>query len=514
MSLVSSINIVQQALSANQAAITTVSNNIANIDTEGYSKLRVNLASVGSYGVITNNPESVANSLSGVEVASVQRYSDFYAQSYCWQENSTASYLDQYSQSATNIENLTNSLNGSGLASAFTKFYDAADTLSNSPGDLTARQNYAAAADSLCSVFNNLSSNLTTLQQSLVGTSGSVYPSQLSDKINQANDLINQIADVNENIVKTNMSGQSSPTLLDQRDSLVTKLSALMPVSAKENPNGTINISLDNMSLVEGQNVKGHLSADNGVDVNGHIITNMSIVDTKGVTQYPNVNSSIDAGSIGAILDVSGTNSTKLTISGVMDTIDNLATQFATVFNDIQLNANASGTPLCIQNGTPKTLTPATQAMFTAKDGAPTIKAGNISVNAAISNDPYLIAASRTDTASASYKNTDIGNNSNMSMVLAARTTTTYTNLDGMDMEDYLASAVSKIGSDVDNLTTSLKTQKTVLSQAQTNLAAATGVNMNEELTDLMKYQQAYQAAARVFSTCNTLLDNLINLGK
>lgn len=511
MSLISSINIAQQALSANQAAITTVSNNIANVDTEGYSKLRTNMVSVTNYGA-ANSPLSIANSLSGVQVGSVQRFANFSKEAYFWQENSTNSYLEQYAQSAMDVQSLVNELNDTGLSNALNNFYDAADSLSDMPSDITARQNYASAADNLCTVFNNMSSNLTTVQESLVGTPAEVYPSALSDSIDDVNNLLDQIADVNSNIVKTSTSTGASPTLLDQRDALVTKLSEFIPVNATENKNNTVSVSLGNMSLVQGLEVKGYLSASNALDVNGHTVTTVSLVDGQGNTTYGNVNSKLDSGSIGAILDISGTDPTKLTISGIMDTVDNLASQFATTLNSIQLTADASGTPLAIDKST-NTLTPATEAIFANKNGAGAITAANISVNANIINDPYLIAAARTDTTSATYSNTQIGNNSNITKVLAVRSTP-FASLNNMDMEDYLASAVSKVGTGVKNITTSQETQATVLSSVKSSLASETGVNLDEELMDLMKYQQAYQAAARIFSVCNGLLDDLIHMGQ
>lgn len=513
MSLISSINIAQQALSVNQTAITTVSNNIANVDTVGYHKLRTNLASVSTYGA-ANSAVSIANSLSGVQVANIQRYSNFSKECYCWQEESTSAYLDQYASSATTVQDLVNELNDTGLANALTNFYDAADSLSDSPSDITARQNYVSAADNLCTVFNNVSSNLDDVQESLVGNTVSVTPSELSDNVKDVNDILDQLAEVNKNIVKTNSLSNSNPTLLDQRDALITKLSELIPVNAKENDNSTVSISLGNISLVQGVEVQGYLSASNSLDVSGNLITKISVVDTEGNTKIDDVNSKIDSGSIGAILDLCGTDSTKLTISGIKNTINNLASQFASTLNNIQLNADASGTPLCIDKATNTlTATTAADAIFVNKNGLGAITAENISVNSVIIDDPYRIAAARTDTTSATYSNTQIGNNSNMADVLAVRTTT-YAALDNMDMEDYLASAVSKVGTGVKDIMTSQETQAAVLSSAQSSLASETGVNLDEELMDLMKYQQAYQAAARIFSTCNDLLESLIHMAE
>src|SRR5574344_2028454 len=110
MGLTQSINIASQALSAMQTAMTTVSNNVANVSTDGYHKLRVNLEEVVNYTPLTQDATSIANSLSGVNVASIERYSDFYLQTYFWNQNSDKSYLTESNSIATNVEDLVNEL--------------------------------------------------------------------------------------------------------------------------------------------------------------------------------------------------------------------------------------------------------------------------------------------------------------------------------------------------------------------------------------------------------------------
>lgn len=522
MSLTSSMNIAQQALSVSQAAITVVSNNIANIDTPGYSKLRANEATVStSFDSASQSPIQEADSFSGVELASITRYSNAALQSYYDQENSTYSYLSQYSSTASEIESVTNQLNNTGLSTAISNFYTAANTLNNDPSDITARTNYVSTAQTLCSQFNSISSSLTTIQKTLVGDATSNSASDMASEVANVNSLIDQLATVNQNILKTNSSdGTSSPSLLDQRDSLVTQISSLVNVNTEINKNGTVNVSLGDYRLVKDGGVIGHLKATNSTNVSGNLVTTISIVDpaNSSKTLINNVNGEITGGSIGAILDVCGTNPAKLTINGVLGNLNTMANEFASVMNSIQTTANypvgsANGTPMAI-DGTTMKLTTTTVAMFLNSSTSTTagITAGNISVNTAIMNDPYKVAAARlVDTT----KVDSIGNNSNMTLVIDARSDSSYYSaLGGVTPEQYLASTVSSVGAQVSNINNNLATQKAVTTQIKTNLSSQTGVNLDEELGDLIKYQRAYQAAARVFSTCNDMLNTLMNLGQ
>jgi len=517
MSLVSSMNIAQQALSVNQAAITVISNNISNVDTEGYSKLRINQSAIVNSTPSAGNATSQAEACSGVKISSVTRYADPYLQSYYRQENSTYSYLNEYSNVASNIQDLTNELNGTGLADALTNFYTSVDQLNSDPSDLTARENYVQQAQNVASVFNSTSTNLSYIQKSLVGdfnTAGSLESSQIAGSITDVNSLLTQIADVNTGIIKTNSANSSSSSLLDQRDSLLKKLSELLPADVTENSNGTVSISLGDVDLLKGSSVMGEFSVES---VNATPPVTVNFTQNNG--NKIDVTKKIDSGSIGAILDVCGNDSSKLTVSGVLKNLDAMAVSFATTLNDIQNgDPNGDGTVALAMDKTTKKLIESNPAIdLLVSNDANALNASNISVNSTIANDPYLVSAARLnkvayEASPTTYEN-QTGNSTNVTLILNSRTKTDSA-LGDLSLEGYLSSTVSGIGSKVSDIETGLKNQTLVLKEVKSNLQSATGVNLDEELVDLVKYQRAYQAAARVFSVCNDLMGELVNLGK
>lgn len=521
MSLVSSMNIAQQALSVGQAAITVISNNIANVDTEGYSRLRVNQASVSNSTPTAGNAAMVAESCSGVTIASVTRYSDAYLQNYYRQENSTYYYLDKYSSIAANVEDLVNELNDTGLSSALKNFYDAVSVLGDSPADITARQNYVDAARNVCSVFNTTSIDLSNIKESLAGngtSNGSLEASEISSEIIEVNSLLDQLADINYGIVKTYDGKTPSPSLLDQRDSLISKLSEFIPVNIEESENGTVNVALGDKYLIKGSEVKGYLSASATGNVNDPVEINIVDKDDPTAVLFANINAQIDSGSLGAILDVCSSTSNDLTIKSVLDRLNTMASEFASVLNRIQTSTNypsGTNTPMCLTNNG-QALQIATNPLFVSDVTTHStlgITAANIAVDTPIVDNPYLIAAARVATAAVG-NTAAIGNDSNIELIIDARSNPSYyTNLGGTTIEKYLSNTVASVGSDTDSINMRFKSQTSVLNEVKNKLQSAIGVNMDEELTELIKYQRAYQAAARIFGVCKDLLDELVKLG-
>lgn len=520
MSLVSSLSIAQQALSVNQAALSVISNNIANVDNKNYSKLNVELENVINYTKLTDSATQEANTLNGVKLASITRSSNDYLENYYRHENSTNSYYKEYSTIASSVEGIMNELNNTGLNDALSKFYDAASALSDDPTDVTTRQNYLSCAQNVCSVFNSVYESLQTQQTDLVGeynVKGSCDTSEIGTSIDEVNNLLDHLAEVNKSIVQTNSTGASASAMLDTRDSLLEELSTYMPITTTINSNGTADVSLGNYSLVRGSSVKGHLDVTN-VGATSDDPVSMNIVDPEdpNKTIYTNVEGVIDSGSLGAILTVSGAStSSDLTINSVIANVNQLASAFASTLNALQAGSVTSGGTttyaMCLNSSYTATQQ-STDALFLNSDTTSTvgITAENISVNSNLKDNLYLIAAARsTSTASSS----NIGDNSNMTLIAATQTNTNAT-LGNQTFTNYLASEVSSVGSTSESLSNSLATQGDVLDSIQSQLSSATGVNLDEELGNLIKYQQAYQAAARVFSVCSSLMDELMNLGK
>lgn len=520
MSLQSTMSIAQQALLINQAALNVVSNNIANINTDGYSKERVDLSPSVNYTPMGGSVLSQITSSTGVQMDGISRYTDAYLQTYYREQNGQFNYLNQLSNAATSVENVMNELNGSGLEDAFTSFYAAAQTLNSNPKDDVARSNYIQQAQTIALKFNEMSSTLNQVRTSLVGDPSdpsTLATAKVSTTVTDVNQKLTQLAKINSQIVSVSSAAMEPNNLLDTRDKLLNELAGLIPMSITENTNGSVNLSLNGVELVKGTEQLGSLSINTGDSNNPAII---NVVDSKNKVIAADINDKITTGTLGAILTAGGASTSDFTVKSALDSLDNLASGFASVINDIQTKPDATvgtitGTPMAIDETT-KTLIQATENIFNTSDGTATITAKNIQINANVMNDPDLIATARVavDTSKVpTYDVNAIGNATNMQKILDSRKGN-FAALGNSSPEGYLSSIVGNIGIKVKNISTDLSSQNTVLTQVKNQLGSATGVSQDEELIDLMKYQRAYQASARIFSTCNDLMDILVNLGK
>lgn len=511
MTILTSLNIAQQSLVINEAALNVISNNIANVNTEGYSRQRVVLSPGVNYTPIGNEVTNQVYSTTGVDLMAVERYTDTYLTSYLRQQTSSGSYLNQSADIASNVESTMNELNGTGLEEAISNFYEAAQTLSLKPTDSSARQNYVQQAQTLTLKFNDISNTLTDLRTSLVGdgTQDALDSSKISGQITQVNQKLQELADINSDIIKVGSADLTPNSLLDKRDSLLKDISELMPVSVTENTNGTINLSLNGIDLVNGTDFVSKFGLNTG---NASTPAVIQLLNSQGQMTMPNINSYFDSGSIGAILDMSSPSTDgSLTIPDVLEQLDDLASGFAGTMNTLQTTADADGTPMAIDKDTMKLVAVGTDDVIFESSTGGAITAGNIQINADVLSNPYLVATARVDIAT--YQDTAVGNNSNMIKILNTRTSTS-SSFANSTPEGYISNMVSEIGLKTSAINNSVDSQKTVISQVESRLASATGVNMNEELMDLTKYQTAYQASARIYTVCNSLLDILINLGK
>ena len=221
----SMLNIGISGLNAAQVALSTVSNNIANASTSGYSEESV----LQSEAVTSNTSQYTIGS--GVNVVAVQRAYSQYLTQALWSSNSSL-------QGATTTNDLTTSLNGflansGNLQTALDNLYSGFSSVANAPGSSSVRQAALGSASSLTTVFNTLGQQLskqsTQVNQQIGSTVGSI------------NTIATQIAKLNGQIKQAGTTGNPN-ALLDQRDTLVQKLAGLTGISASTNNDGSISV--------------------------------------------------------------------------------------------------------------------------------------------------------------------------------------------------------------------------------------------------------------------------------
>jgi flagellar hook-associated protein 1 FlgK len=216
-------------LMATQVVMNAISNNVANSDTDGYSRQTVTLSSVVS---------------GGVSVSSVDRETSFYLSQQTWTTTSDVGYYTSYSEYATYLEELMSS-DSLDITTSLTTFYSALEAASSSPDDDSLRTAVLTDAEAVCDAVNSLAGYMDELQEQI--------DSQISSTLSTANDLASQIAALNDKIVALQSSGGDTSSLEDSRDAAITSLSELVDISIVAQDDGSYTISLpQGQTLVSG----------------------------------------------------------------------------------------------------------------------------------------------------------------------------------------------------------------------------------------------------------------------
>jgi len=318
------LSISSTAVMAYQRALGTVSNNIANVGTEGYSRQDVSLTA--------NTPSKQGNVYigNGVRFAGVQRQVDDFVQSNLRNSQSELTTQEPMVSYANRVIDIMGG-ESTGLTSALNQFFDAARDLSADPASGIQRANFMAKSDNVTSRFRELSGQL--------GNIGEETKQAIEVKVTELNTLIGQLALVNKQLAKAVSVDKQPPELLDQRDRVLQQISSLSRIATKFDSKGAVSVSLgDSMQsglVLEGSyakplNVTFSDNADGKVDL---------VIDLYG--KSPQGLASLSSGEIGGLLSFR-----EQVLTPARNALDDLATTFVSEVNAIHHdNMDAYGNP-------------------------------------------------------------------------------------------------------------------------------------------------------------------------
>ena len=451
------MNISGSGLQAYQNQINVYGNNIANVDTDGYSRRQIGLEAGAT---------NFSGLGSGVRAGDVTRLFNALGQNALLGEQSTLGYHAATASYLSQLETLVGSEGASGLEAALASYQDSLQDVITSPSDLSVRTSLLQRASSLASELNQLDGRIQDIlaDDGLLGSAGSV--------VDDINSLTEQLQVVNKSISKAEAMGRTVPDLLDQRDQLVRELSEQVNITVSAD----YSISLGGEELVSSDgSTRSELVVDaaNVFTVNGN-----------------DVSASISSGRLGGFLVAQ--NAAK-TLSSQLDALAGaLITQTNAAFDGAY---NLNGAHPSDEGYT----------FFTGTD------AGDIAVDAALYNPdnpldvhPELLALGTTAYA---------GDNS-AAQAMYSVTQLASSDLGGQSISGFWSYVESSLGGAVSEALQMEENSQAVVDSLENEMLSVSGVNMDEELMNLMSAQKAYQACARVMSTATDLLDELINLAR
>jgi flagellar hook-associated protein 1 FlgK len=473
--------------------------NVSNVNTDGYSRQRVELQSInGSTGpALWSIGDGIGD---GVNSDSVTRIRDAFLESRAQTEHAKNSQLTAEDDALTQIQQAFNEpTSGSGISVQLTNVWSSWQALANAPTGAGSD----AAGTALLTTTQTLVDGLNTARATL-GKQWTATQSDLSSVVEDANSTAGDIAKLNQAIRRATQSGQPANELSDQRDALVLKLADSMGATSKPAADGMVNVVIGGISLVSGTSAAAlALAGPTDMDkVTGAPTADVMTTGTPRIVTtvgYATVNAGGTAGGyLNALTNLIPTYGGEL---------DAFAADFARQVNAAQ--QGTSDSPVYDAKGTKgagPSSTPGTSAMFGSSGGTGTaITAATIRLNF---TDPKLIATSSVAPTMAADGTTVLtpavdGSNADRIAQIGRAA--------GSPDSTYRAMMV-KLGVQASSTSSNLQIQNTVASTVDNNRESVSGVDLDEEMTNMLSYQHAYSAAAQLISVINQNLDALMNM--
>lgn len=560
MGLLGSLNVGMRGLHAAQTSIDVTGQNISNANTEGYSRKRVDMEGdsilhdiYGTVGV-------------GVDVTMITRVRSEFLDRQTWEQLGDKGFYSEMDKAMIRLENILKEPSEEGLASNVDKFWSAWQDLANNPADLSAREAVKAAATTMTDVFQAVYKQIEDYGLSM--------NNPLTQMAKQVNDLTGQIYELNERIASVEATpSQNANDVRDKRDTLVRKLSEMVDVQTLEDAQGRVVItSGGNMIVGPSETLKleaygedkvlsdGTLSSELKLRLTGSrrefeprggqlkgimearsriLTTYLEDLNTIASAIVTKVNDLHVAGynlnhSTGVhFFDPTKTKASDITLSdAVKGSSANIAGAKGGLIVDVPSFAAAGGIPAAAAPTMDlKTINPSYSNLA---QGSVQLTLANGAVLSEGSGKDYVVdyergvitflnysryAAADAVNVKIKYNTTGFPGNGNgqnaLEIAQLRHRTTMGTDVSGnpnQSIGEYYSAVIGRLGIEKNQNTARLETKEYLVAQMDAEQASLSGVSLDEEMANMIKFETMYQASARYISTINQMLDVLMNI--
>lgn len=475
LGLIGTLELAKRSLDSNMQAIELTGHNLANISNPAYSRQRLKLETGDTL------PSSTGPVGTGATVTGIEQVRSKLLDTQITTETSVTGFLEGKQRALEFAEvNLGQQLDGQsttpegttaaqgiggqyGLVEGFSSFFNSLQSLSTTPNSTSDRQIVVLEAESLTNKFNALDQRFTRLRTDLNTT--------VTEDVSVASDTITRIADFSLSISTAESSNPGSANdLRDKRQGALETLAELANFTTSEDSTtGTFSLFVGGVQMINADNATDSLTTT--TDANGGV----QVQATSGSAL------SLSSGKIKGTIDGRDGD-----IAALTSDIDDLAGTLITIFNLIH------GPGFALDGTTTG------QTFFTGSTAA------NIQVNAAIKADTSLIQASA---------NGDAGNNQ-IALSLATLGQTPQASLGNLTFAERYNQSVANLGQALNNTNNELQDQIAVNQMLDRQRDSLSGVSIDEEMANLIIFQRAFQASARMVKTMDELLQSVINLNR
>lgn len=490
MSTFQGLEIAKKALFTQQSAIYTTGHNIANANTEGYSRQRVNFeADVAFPPAARNRPAAPGQIGAGVKAGSIERIRNEFLDIQYRGQNTLNGYWEKRAQSLGRMESMMNELNETGLNAMMDHFWNGLQDLSVDPMSQGARAVVKERGIAFADAFNYYDQTLSRIRTDL--------KREMEITVQNVNTIIEQVDSLNTQIQSLEIHGYLTNDLYDRRDHLIDQLSNIIDIDvsysksgdgAKSMAEGLVTLTTnDGVTLVDGVNGGFHeVSVVPSIESADFDYVSAIKIGEEVISMPPK-----KQGVLYSLIETYGyRTSDDDPVQGdfieMQADLKNMAEVFVAEFNEV----HQSGTSL--NDGV------ATPAFFIIEEGV-------LRVNEAIIDDPGLIAASGDGT---------LGDGSNAIKLAAVFDEVLHFGGPGEEpatVRDHYSSIFGSMAIQVEEAERMSQNMNVLVSQVQNQRQSVSAVSLDEEMTNLMKFQHAYNAAARSMTAVDEMLDRIIN---
>ncbi|MCR5750083.1 MAG: flagellar hook-associated protein FlgK [Lactobacillus sp.] len=496
-------------ITANQVALQTTAHNIANTNTDGYSRQRVHMTTKPPYVIAGTGTIGT-----GVNVTGVERVVDDFVRSQIREANSKYTYNTQKSDTLGQLEDILHEPSNDGVIKALNTLTDSWQKLAENPELGTSKTLVVENANSFADSIHQMATQINQLYKDSI--------SNLQKSVLDFNEKIDQLADINKKVFTLTSRGETPNDLLDQRDTLLKDISGLVNINTEFDGYGRTTLSVDGQTILDFKNeTHNTLSVVVGTDANGN-----ALVSDRGDSSKSNValGRQVEVGTVMLTKkdDAGNTAYSEIkTSEGDMGGYQESAKEILEHLDELNdFIAKIGKVTNMVMTGGQNKL----DGFFTLGND-PSRYALDFKVNDAIAKDPSKIPAGKALDGTGSA-----GDGSRALAVSWAMKTKFKTPVRDADLDAYNESTmkfnesqdgqtfaetfnniVTKNGISKQKADNMAAAQKVVLNNLENKNESISGVNINEEMSDVIKFQQGFQANTRVLSVIAEMLDTLVN---
>ncbi len=482
------LEIGKRALQTQQRSLEVAGHNVANANNENYSRQRAIQSATVAYPCPgLHNSTGAGQVGTGVEIATIERVRDEFTDQQLRYENHALGKWSIKKDNLKYVETIFNELEQGGLVNTMDEFWASFGELSDNPESMAVREAVVQRSITLVEQFKHFDKGLTEFRDEL--------GSEIKGKVIEFNDLTQKVANLNNQIQAVETNGKKNANdLMDERDALLDKLSKIADISYKIDSDNQANISLNGTSVVQGK-YQNELVCS----TTGHNVDSEDSVTYANFEYYQfEVNGNqtqINSGEIGGFLEMRGDDKLKNgEAGGIIDykinKLDKLARQVMEQVNDQHQLGRG------LRDDTARDF-------FTGND------ASDIDIISDITGDPgHIAAASSFIDDNGDGKNDYAGDNTNSLKISSLRDKGT---IDGTDFNDFWQREASMLGIEIEQAERMEDNQQVLVDNLKQKKQELSGVSLDEEMSEMIKFQHGYNAAAKIIAKLDERYNTLIN---